>query len=452
MSAPHRSTVVRRFALAVLATLVGLVVSAGGPASPGVSRDANPVTPGNFKGYGFDQCLAPSQKAMDRWRNHSPFFAVGVYISGASRGCRDQPNLTPTWVATQLAEGWRLLPITLGPQASCNPRVPRYGNDPVIDPDPGSLGKYGKARKQGRAEADKTVGVAQDLGLTAGSTLWYDLEGFDLTKNHCRESSLAFLVAWTRELHAQHYASGVYSSAGSGILMLDNARVNRPDEVTLPDQIWIARWDGVANTSTSYIRDDGWRPGRRMKQYQGGHDETWGKVTINIDRDFLNLGDTGPLPAEDHCNGTRVSLRVYGKLRASDAPADQVTALQCLLTEAAVYQGELNGRWTKATIAAANQWQTAHGFVAKPVWGKSNWMSLLAAGDQPTLKMGSSGEAVRRVQRALEAGDSGLGLVATGVFDVPTDRALRAWQERVGETVSGVVNPPSWLKLTTGQR
>ena len=84
--------------------------------------------------------------------------------------------------------------------------------------------------------------------------------------------------------------SGVYSSAGSGIKMLDDARVQRPGVFTLPDRIWIARWDGVANTSTSYIRSDGWLPGDRMKQYQGGHDEVWGGVRINIDRNYLDLG------------------------------------------------------------------------------------------------------------------------------------------------------------------
>ena len=70
---------------------------------------------------------------------------------------------------------------------------------------------------------------------------------------------------------------------------LDDARVLRPGVFTLPDQIWIARWDGQANTSTSYIREDGWRPGGRMKQFQGGHNETWGGVTINIDRNYLDL-------------------------------------------------------------------------------------------------------------------------------------------------------------------
>src|SRR6187200_60864 len=100
-------------ALSSLALLVaGLTVSA--PASAD-----NVATPGGFTGYGFDQCLAPSQSAMDAWLNHSPFWAAGIYISGASRGCPVQPNLSATWTRTQLANGWRLLPITLGPQAWC---------------------------------------------------------------------------------------------------------------------------------------------------------------------------------------------------------------------------------------------------------------------------------------------------------------------------------------------
>ncbi len=85
--------------------------------------------------------------------------------------------------------------------------------------------------------------------------------------------------------------------------MLDDARGNGRPDVQLPDQIWMARWDGQANTTTSYIRYDGWLPHARIKQYQGGHNETWGGVTINIDRNFLDLGrGSVPVP-EDHCGG-----------------------------------------------------------------------------------------------------------------------------------------------------
>ena len=73
---------------------------------------------------------------------------------------------------------------------------------------------------------------AQALGIVPGSTLWYDLEGFNDSLTDCRESALAFLSAWTDQLHALGYVSGVYSSAGSGIKMLDDARVERPGQFT----------------------------------------------------------------------------------------------------------------------------------------------------------------------------------------------------------------------------
>ena len=135
-------------------------------------------------------------------QSHSPFQAVGIYISGNSRACREQANLTPQWISAQLAKGWRLLPITLGPQASCQPRFPRYNDDPKINPKRGTDGVYLSARNQGTAEATKTVGVAQSLGIVAGSTMWYDLEGFNDNLKDCRESALAFLSAWTDQIHA----------------------------------------------------------------------------------------------------------------------------------------------------------------------------------------------------------------------------------------------------------
>ena len=104
--------------------------------------------------------------------------------------------------------------------------------------------------------------------------MWYDLEGFDADQHPAAATPRGVPQCAGRASSTRsHYVSGVYSSAGSGIWMLDQARVTTPTAYHLPDQIWIARWDGEANTSTSYIRDDGWRPGGRMKQYLGGHDE-----------------------------------------------------------------------------------------------------------------------------------------------------------------------------------
>src|SRR4051794_19410516 len=183
----------RRSARRALVALVAATAAAALVVPAGSAVADNPATAGDFTGYGFDQCTAPSQSAMNAWLRSSPFWAVGIYISGDSRGCRSQPNLTATWVKTQLANGWRLLPITMGPQASCNPRFPRYGNDERINPS--SASTYRAARMQGRAEAGKTVGVAKNLGIGPGSTLWYDMESYDIRITSCRESALWFTSA-----------------------------------------------------------------------------------------------------------------------------------------------------------------------------------------------------------------------------------------------------------------
>jgi hypothetical protein len=434
-------------AAAALTLLGGACVATSAPAD---SVTANVATPGAFHGYGFDQCLAPSQQAMNTWLHQSPYLAVGIYISGASRACRVQPNLTPTWVTTQLRNGWKLLPITLGPQASCNARFPRYAHDVRINAAPGTNDRYTAARRQGAAEADKTVAAARALGISPGSTLWYDLEGFDVSKHACRYSAMAFLSAWTRELHTLHYVSGVYSSAGSGIWMLDQARMNTPKAYHLPDQIWIARWDGQANTFTTYISDEGWQPGGRMKQYVGGHDERYGGVTINIDRDYLSLG-TPKAPVERHCGGVTVDFADYPRVTDASDPV-LVKALQCLLTEQKAYSGRLSGKLRAGTLASMNAWQQAHGLRVVPYWTRRAWMTLLATGQQPVLKFGSTGPAVRDLQRSLNAATRGTDLPVTGIFASRTDAALRTWQKGVSRTVSGVANPGTWTALASGLR
>jgi hypothetical protein len=390
---------------------------------------------------------------MNTWLKHSPFLSVGIYISGDSRGCRSQPNLSKRWVSTQLRKGWRLLPITLGPQASCSPHFPRYGNDETIKPARGSNDRYTAARRQGSAEAAKTVSAAKALGIVEGSTLWYDLEGFDHTRRDCRESAIAFLHAWTRKLHALDYVSGVYSSAGSGIKMLDDARVNRPDAFTLPDRIWIARWDGKANTSTSYIRKDGWRPGGRVKQYMGGHNETWGGVTINIDRNYLDIGKgSKAAPEPSHCNGTQIGFHTYTALERGTQATGQVKALQCLLKEQELYGGNINGVYNNATINAANAWQAKRKMKERERWSRPHWMSILSAGATPVLKFGSAGVEVRRMQRALNAVSDEPRLKITGVFGKSTDAAVRAYQRRIGEKASGVVAGDTLRGLRFGER
>jgi len=434
---------------APLVALLSVLLAGVTMGAPAAHAD-NVATPGNFTGYGFDQCLAPAQSTMDRWLDNSPFLAVGIYVSGDSRGCRNQPNLTPTWVATQLQKGWRLLPITLGPQASCSTKFPRYGTDKTINPTKGSyagFGRYGRAQAQGNAQASRSVADAAALGISAGSALWYDLEAFNTSQTSCRESALYFVSAWTAKVRSLGYRTGLYSSAGSGIMVLDQARAaNR--SFSYPDYIWMARWDRVPNTRSTYVSDEGWNPHSRVKQYLGGHNETWGGVTINIDRNYLDLGKGTIAPADVvHCGGVRIDHTTYNRLAASVNRPRKTRALQCLLREKGVYAGRLTGVYDAATAKAANTWQQKVGATRTTSWSTDNWATLLSAGPTPVLKVGSGSHAVRRLQRALNAGLPTARLSVTGVFDAATAGALRSWQDQVGLPVTGIAAANTWAAL-----
>ena len=430
------------------AALTGLaLVTTGLGAAPAQSADI--VTPGNFTGYGFDQCTAPSQQAMDAWLNSSPFWAVGIYISGASRGCLSQPNLTPTWVDKQLRNGWRLLPITLGPQASCTTRE-RYLRQERINPDP--YNKYAKARAQGRREATTAVGEASRLGIIAGSTLWYDIEAFDIRSTRCRESALSFLHAWTNKLHKLGYVSGVYSSAASGMKMLDDVRALRPGAYRLPDQVWIADWNGRADLYSSYIRNDGWMPHARVHQYRGDHVERHGGVSIPIDSNYMSLGRGSVAPAKKlHCNDVDLDLPAFRLVKPGTARTGQVRAMQCRLLEKKMPHVAVTGVHDADSVRGVKAWESSRGLLVNGVMSRANWMMLLTDGRTPVLKVGSTGGAVLRLQRTLNAALA-LRVPVTGRFDGTTTSTVRSYQSQVGLPVTGVVAANTWAKLKAGAR
>jgi peptidoglycan hydrolase-like protein with peptidoglycan-binding domain len=468
-------TAARTRSWAPLAAAVTLAVAGSLLAAPAYA--ANPVTPGTYRGLGFDQCAAPSQSAMTTWVKKSPFRAAGIYISGNSRACRTQTNLTATWVKNQLAAGWHLMPITLGPQASCSSRYPRYGAsiDPTIIAT--STNTYSAARSQGALEARRAVAAARLLGIVTGSTLFYDIEAFSATKaSACSQSALWYLSSWTQELHRYHYASGIYSSAASGIKMLDDARVTVGNRYTMPDQVWIADWNGVANTSSSYVRSDGWTPYRRAHQYQGGHNETYGGVTINIDRNYLDFrtpalpGAPAPAPtpkptpaptaggpaytgkatADPRCTPSTISRTAYVTTNARVATS-LIVPLQCLLKQQRVYPYQVTGRWNAQTTAALHTFQRRVGNTARSYASAGDWVSLLVAGNVRTLvKKGAHGPDVMRVQRAMNAALT-RHLKVNGIYNKPTKKAIRAYQRKVGVARTGVVGWYTWAALRTGR-
>jgi hypothetical protein len=224
---------------------------------------------GTFTGLGFDACQTPSQSQMTGWLK-SPFGAAGVYIGGTNMAC-SQPNLTTSWVSRQSASGWHIIPIYVGLQAPSN----SCGCSPIS---PGS------AAAEGRAAAADAVARAAAVGLGPGNPVYDDMEAYNPTSTNTT-AVLAFLGAWTSQLHADGYIAGVYSSDSSGIKDL----VSRfGTSFAEPDDLWVANWNGQQSTADSNIPAADWADHQRLHQYRGGHSDTYGGATISIDSDYVD--------------------------------------------------------------------------------------------------------------------------------------------------------------------
>ena len=411
------------------ATLTDRAHSTTVPARPTPAAPrAVPAQPGTFRGQGFDACAAPSDATMDAWLS-SPYRAVGVYTSGPVRACA-QPNLTPDWVSRQTGKGWRLIPIHVGPQAPCTGYTRRISLDPAT------------AHAEGVTAADEAAQAAGQLGLAKGSSVYLDIEQYP-AGGACSAAVVAHVSGWTRRLHQHGYLSGLYSGGSSGI---GDVRTHHGgDQVDLPDQVWLAWWNGKADTDAGrFLAPDQWGAGRRMKQYSGNVTETHGGVGLNIDRNFLDL-KAAPVPASGPCRGIRLDFDAYQPL-AAGASGHQVRAAQCLLQPKAAP----DGRFGPATASAVTAFQTRTGLPASGRLDRPTWTALLSAGATPLLRDGTVGEQVRRLQRALTS-SLGRSVAVDGRFGPGTQAAVQDFQRTRGLGADGVVGSRTWQALQAGK-
>ncbi|WP_326624240.1 DUF1906 domain-containing protein [Streptomyces sp. NBC_01761] len=388
--------------------------------------------PGSYLGKGFDACTAPSENAMNAWKASSPYSAVGVYISGSFRGCA-QPNLTASWVTSQTNNGWRLFPIDVGRQAPCTSYSLKMSTDPAT------------AKSQGVTAATGAITAASNLGIPAGSAIYSDIEAYTSTAS-CKAAVLSYLSGWTERLHSSGYLSGFYSSAASGIK--DAASEYNNSAYTRVDHLFYAWWNGAADTNTgSYVPSTSWSSHQRIHQYAGEVTESYGGYSINIDRDYLDVGNgTPPTPT---CSGANLDFTTYTTVQ-SGSTGNLVKAAQCLLKAAGFDPGTPDGTFGPATTTAARNFQTSRGLTADGVVGAKTWTALLSRGSTPTIQNGSTGEAVTRLQRALTAA-LGRTVAIDGDFGSGTDQAVRDYQSSRALTVDGIVGSGTWGALQSGK-
>jgi len=232
---------------------------------------------------GFDKCAAATVAQMQTWKTASPYEDANIYFGGSARGCA-QPNLSPAWVDAVFQQGWRLIPTWVGPQAPCTGFSKKFSSDPAT------------ARVEGQAEADAAVQAAALLGLGTGTPLYYDMEHYNYAIASCSAAVRSFVDGWTERTKAHGYVAGMYGTASTTQADWRPGVIAHP-----PDAVWVAAWactGPTCNFTPSVfgipgLSDDYWSQNQRIRQYWGGHAETWGGVTFTIDTNYAN----GPVAA-----------------------------------------------------------------------------------------------------------------------------------------------------------
>jgi hypothetical protein len=223
----------------------------------------------------FDICEAPSQSTMDAWKApNTPYRAIGIYISGASRGCSAQPNLTPQWVSAQDSAGWQFLLIDVGRQAPCTTFSSKISTTPA------------SAVAEGRIAATNAVAAAQALGFAPRSAIYSDIEHYTTTAA-CKASVLSYLSGWTQELNSRGYVGGAYVGASSGGADLSSAYTSTA--YTHPDNLWFAHWKNTPVLTSRFITTGYWAAHQRVHQTEGDVSRTYNGVTLKVDENMLDL-------------------------------------------------------------------------------------------------------------------------------------------------------------------
>ncbi len=377
---------------------------------------------------------------MDAWRQASPYSAVGIYISGSLRTC-PQDQLTADWVRDP------------GPPRLAPAPDPRRAAGQLREeglPHRDVPGTRRPPRAQGRAEAWSAVAAAKALAIRTGSTLYYDLEDYDLAPDDCRQAALSFLSGWTRQLHALGFRSGVYSNIGAAINSSTSptgsppARTpcpttsGSPGRTAAPTPAPTTACRAAGGTSTRGSTSTTWTP---VKTYAG--------ASMKIDLNWVDVGrGSVGSPTRRMCPGVAVDLRRYPALRKGSRGA-AVKAAQCQLRKQRFTRAKPSGRYDAGTVKAVRKAQRRLDVRVTGRLDRRTWVALLSRGSRPLLKVGSTGDPVRRVQRALGAA-LGSRIRVDGLMSPRTSKAVARFQKRERLDRTGNVTTQTWHRLQAG--
>ncbi|MEE1668126.1 glycoside hydrolase domain-containing protein [Streptomyces sp. NPDC003631] len=262
----HRLSRKRRY-IAWGVTGAAVVAGAGIAAQTSMAATTWPAQK-TYTGRAFDTCTAPSLSAMKAWKG-GLYGAAAVYVGGKNRGC-SQPNLTASWVKSVSSLGWKLIPIYVGAQPSC-----QTGTNP-------EKLTASTAASLGTKDGADAVAKASALGMKAGSAIYLDMEPYDITNKSCNDAVLTYVRSFTKTLRAKTYRAGFYGFSSSSAKAVATA-TNKTD---LPGNLWYALWDKQNTTTTDWPWGKTQYTGHsRGHQYMVNSKETRGGYTLTVDRD-----------------------------------------------------------------------------------------------------------------------------------------------------------------------
>lgn len=229
---------------------------------------------------GFDGCsiAGTSTANMQTWWNDTYYAWVNVYIGGPNinHGCWRAP--TASWISALKSQGWSFVPTYDGLAAPCQTNGSAnmsYNTNTA----------YG----QGVSDADTAGQEAKNLGFPQGTTIYEDMEWFDPSNTACYQAVNAYISGWVTEMGAKWGPSNIYESASDIPDLIQSSG-------SIPTDMWIAGggcWSSSFNSNctvwgNSIIPNGDFVYDQRLYQYTGGHNETYGGVTLNIDSDAAN--------------------------------------------------------------------------------------------------------------------------------------------------------------------